>query len=113
MIDQKKNMEQLAQHHAHQKDMLLKELEEYESSIGQKEAKENFVKSKMLEFMDDYYSQMKNQMGIDANYGIEEDDPKLEVVLHALRPNTTARNFKEFLARSKNFMARSWLQARN
>lgn len=41
-------------------------------------------------------------MGIEANYGIEEDDPKLDVVLRTLRPNINAKNFKEFLAKSEN-----------
>jgi len=51
----------------------------------------------MLTFMQDYYAQMKKDMGIEATYGMEEEDPKLEAVLHQLRPNTTAKNFKEFL----------------
>jgi len=52
---------------------------------------------------------MKQDMGIEANYGIEEEDPKLEVVLRTLRPNTTAKNFKDFLAKSQNvFKDQKW-----
>jgi hypothetical protein len=44
----------------------------------------------MLGFMDEYYKSMKEEMGIDPNYAVEEDDPQLDIVLQKLRPNTTA-----------------------
>ena len=53
----------------------------------------------MLSFMDEYYAKLKTEAGIDPNYGIEEEDPKLDDVLRALRPNTNARNFKDFLTK--------------
>ena len=48
-------------------------------------------------FMEDYYQNMKNDMGIDATYGIEEQDPPLDEVMRMIRPNVTAKNFKGFL----------------
>jgi len=29
----------------------------------------------MLNFMNEYYKSMKEEMGIDPNYAVEEDDP--------------------------------------
>lgn len=37
--------------------------------------------NKMREFMAGYYDEMKKDMGIDANYGEDEDYPQLEQVL--------------------------------
>jgi hypothetical protein len=39
------------------------------------------VKNKMLDFMTDYYDQMKTDMGINQNYGVEKDDADLDAVL--------------------------------
>jgi len=57
--------------------MLLHELQEYETSVGQQAG----VKSKMLDFMTEYYGKMKVDMGINANYGVEQDDRELDEVL--------------------------------
>lgn len=63
----------------------------------------------MLNFMDDYYVKMKEELGIDPNYAEEEDDPQLDIVLQKLRPNTTAKNFREFLTKSQNVnKTRAW-----
>jgi hypothetical protein len=35
----------------------------------------------MLDFMNGYYDQMKNEMGINTNYAIEKDDAELDAVL--------------------------------
>jgi hypothetical protein len=51
----------------------------------------------MLDFMTNFYSTMKEEMGFNANYGVEQDDAELDAVLRQLRPNTTAKNFREFL----------------
>jgi hypothetical protein len=53
----------------------------------------------MLNIMDSYYSNMKEDMGILEKKNYEEEDSKLDEVLRTLRPNTTAHNFKEFLSR--------------
>lgn len=45
------------------------------------EDKEVRSKSKMLNFMSDYYKNMKEEMGINPNYAVEEDDPQLDIVL--------------------------------
>ena len=61
--------------------------------------------------MDDYYQKMKQEMGIDPHYAVEEDDPQLDLVLKKLRPNTTAQNFREFLTKSQNVKkTRQWKQ---
>ena len=57
----------------------------------------------MLNMMDSYYSSMKEDMGIKEKHDdYAEEDHKLEEVLRTLRPNTTAKNFKHFLARQEN-----------
>lgn len=56
----------------------------------------------MFDYMEDHYKKMKLDMGITENYGVDEEDPKLEEVLHVLRPNTTAKNFKEFIQMQDN-----------
>lgn len=53
--------------------------------------------------MDQYYTHMKEDIGIDPNYAPSEDDPDLDKVLKNLKPNSTASNFREFLVRSQNF----------
>ena len=56
----------------------------------------------MFKFMESYYDKLKNEIGIDANYGVEREDAQLEQVLKTLKPNTTAKNFKEFLRQPQN-----------
>ena len=41
----------------------------------------------MREFMSQHYNDMKREMGFDANYGEDEDEPQLEAVLKQLKPN--------------------------
>jgi len=53
----------------------------------------------MLDFMNNFYLKMKDDMGFNSNYGVEQDDAELDAVLRQLRPNTTAKNFREFLTR--------------
>lgn len=57
----------------------------------------------MLNMMDSYYFSMKEEMGImEKHDDYAEEDHKLDEVLKTLRPNTTANNFKHFLARQEN-----------
>jgi len=63
----------------------------------------------MLSFMNEYYKNMKEEMGIDPNYAVEDNDPQLDIVLKKLRPNTTATNFREFMTKSSNVnKTRAW-----
>ena len=62
--------------------MLVRELQEYEASMADNNSKKDMqVKNKMLEFMSDYYGRMKSDMGINQNYGVEQDDRELDAVL--------------------------------
>jgi hypothetical protein len=56
--------------------------------------------------MDSYFSNMKEDMGLNKKPNDAEEEFHLEEVLQSLRPNTTAKNFKEFLSRADN-MTRS------
>jgi hypothetical protein len=56
----------------------------------------------MLNVMDAYYDNMKTEMGLKERPETNEEDIQLDEVLNKLRPNTTARNFKDFLGRKDN-----------
>ena len=51
----------------------------------------------MLDVMDGYYSNMKNEMGINYNRNLNEEDSKFEEVMQVIQPNSTALNFKDFI----------------
>jgi len=40
--------------------------------------------------MTKYYDEMRRELQLNENAAQEEDEPKLELVLKTLRPNTTA-----------------------
>ena len=50
-----------------QKDLLLKELKEYDEAMNER-AKENVVREEMYQFMTDYYQNMRNEMNLNENY---------------------------------------------
>ena len=77
--------------------MLRREMETYQKNAKFEKAKDFFVMKQMHYFMDEYYTNMKNEMGIDATYGIEEQDPPLDEVLRIIKPNVTAKNFAHYL----------------
>ena len=86
---------------------MLQEIEEYKQEA---DSVKNKCIDRMLGIMDGYYSNMKQDMGIAEQHrllvaeqeGQNDDALRLDDVLKKLRPNTTAKNFKEFLARSDN-----------
>ena len=47
--------------------------------------------------MTKYYEDMRNENQLNEGTAQEEEDPKLELVLKTLRPNTTSQNFKAYL----------------
>lgn len=53
--------------------------------------------------MDVYYTHMKDEIGIQADYAPDEDDIDLDKVLHNLKENAQPNNFREFLTREQNF----------
>ena len=56
------------------------------------------VIGKIVGVMDDYYEHLKEEMGIGNDEDEQkEEDSKLDEVIRVLRPNTTAKNFKDFL----------------
>ena len=91
------NDEQVLAHQRAQQDMLRREMEQYQREAKFDKAKDLFIMKQMHGFMEDYYEGMKKELGIDASYRLEEQDPPLAEVLAAIRPNVTAKNFKEYL----------------
>jgi hypothetical protein len=57
----------------------------------------------MLSAMDTYYTNLKENIGIDPNYQPQEQDFELERVCRDIKANATPLNFKEYLQRSENF----------
>ena len=52
--------------------------------------------------MDEYFLNLKKEVGIDNNQGVEEEHPQLEAVKEKIRHNTNPRNFKQFWKKSEN-----------
>lgn len=57
----------------------------------------------MMNFMSEFYEELKDQTGIGDNYMIidKADVPKIENVLKSMYPNCKAKNFKELLQYEK------------
>ena len=58
--------------------------------------------NKMRDFMSEYYDEMKKDMGIDDNYGEDEDQPQLDEVMLRLKPNMNPANFIKFMNKKDN-----------
>lgn len=56
----------------------------------------------MLNKMNVYYTNLKGEVGIEDQTGIDDEDYELDDILKTLKPNTTAKNFKEFLKKEDN-----------
>ena len=39
----------------------------------------------MMNFLDDFYAQMKTDIGVDPNYAVDKDNPELDAALKILR----------------------------
>jgi hypothetical protein len=53
--------------------------------------------------MDDYYEKLKSKIGIKKHFVLSgHDESNLDGVLHKLRPNSCAENFKHLLTKSQN-----------
>ena len=52
--------------------------------------------------MNQYYTNLKSDVGIEDQAGIDDEDYELDDILRTLKPNTTAKNFKQFLKREDN-----------
>ena len=52
--------------------------------------------------MDKFYTDMKDEMGIDVGNELEEEDPKMKEVLRTIRPNMNPKNSREFFAPKHN-----------
>ena len=73
---------------------MVQELEQYEKQHKQNK---NPNTKKMLDLMENYYGDLKKEVGIAQETNCFDDDNELENILNQLKPNTTASNFKEFL----------------
>ena len=98
--DAKKEARKIQQNKEKLRMQMISELQAYES---QQKATKNNSTNKMMAIMNNYYTQMKSEVGIDKNQSIQDvDDGGMDEILRTLKPNTTARNFKEFLGVADN-----------
>ena len=81
---------------------MVRELDEYMRAQEKAIGKGSIATSKMKSFMDDYFEQLKQDVGINRNVGFEEDEPKLEDVMAQIKANTNPKNFREFWKKSDN-----------
>jgi hypothetical protein len=56
----------------------------------------------MLSTMKSYYSNLKTEVGIQDETGMDDENYDLDNILKTLAPNTTSTNFREFLKREDN-----------
>ena len=82
--------------------MMLRELEEYTQAQQRVMGKQNDATTQMKNYMDDHFEMLKKEVGIDVNYGFEEDSPKLEDVMAQIKANTDPRNFRDFWHKKDN-----------
>jgi hypothetical protein len=52
--------------------------------------------------MNTYYQNLKTEVKLVDQAGKEDNDLELDGILKTLKPNTTAKNFKDFLKREDN-----------
>lgn len=65
----------------------------------------------MLNTMNSYYTNLKTEVGIEDQAGLDDEDYDLDVILKTLKPNTTATNFREFLKKEDNCLkTQAWRQ---
>lgn len=78
---------------------MIADLEHYETQ--QKNARSKAVEQ-MLGTMNSYYTNLKSEVGIQDQTGMDDENYDLDNILKTLAPNTTATNFREFLKREDN-----------
>jgi hypothetical protein len=89
---------------------MIDELEAYEAQMKTETKKEKRATvDKMKDMMNKYYSNLKKEAKIEAQTGQDDEDDELDRILRTLKPNTTAKNFKEFLKREDNCLkSQAW-----
>ena len=59
--------------------------------------------------MNNYFENLKTEVGINEASGVDEEYNELDSILKTLRPNTSAKNFKEFLKLEDNCLkSQNW-----
>ena len=85
---------------------MIDELQAYEKSI---DPKKNHTIDRMTDMMNEYYQNLKIEAKIEDQTGLDDEDYELDGILRTLKPNTTAKNFKEFLKREDNCLkSQAW-----
>lgn len=95
---------------------MIDELETFETQMKQQKSKESksvermqYNIERMKGMMNKYYQNLKKEAKIEDQTGMDDEDYELDGILRTLKPNTTAKNFKEFLKREDNCLkSQAW-----
>lgn len=80
-----------------EKDHILREIEAIEKVQSNRD---RAVQSRMSNHFHSHYTKMKEEIGLNENFGFMEEDPILEEVLKDIHTNTDPRNFKHLLRKT-------------
>jgi hypothetical protein len=70
---------------------------------------DNGAVDRMFGYMEKYYGQLKADAQLVGNVDLDEGDCELEGIMKTLKPNTTAKNFKDFLSqKDNNIRTQAW-----
>ena len=94
--------QQIADNIRNQRDILHREIADSKRQDNIKTQKENYVTKKLEGFMDQYFHQMKNQMGIDPKENQNEEDNPIQEIIQTLQPTSTSQNPNFYLKTSKS-----------
>lgn len=65
------------------------------------------VQSRMTVNMNQHYGKIKDEIGVDENFGLEEEDPQLDDVIKELRGNIDPMNFKSHMRKEQQVFKNS------
>lgn len=93
---------------------MIEELETHEAQMEKEISQKNKTPPtihRMKTMMNEYYKNLKIEAKIEDQTGLDDEDYELDGILQTLKPNTTAKNFKEFLKREDNCVkSQAWRQ---
>ena len=106
-VDKAKNHAQVTEENKKAVRMqMIEELEAYE--VQMKNQKHPTI-DRMKSMMNEYYQNLKIKAKIEDQTGLDDEDYELDGILRTLKPNTTAKNFKEFLKPEDNCLkSQAW-----
>ncbi len=84
-----------------QTELFMRELKEYEDATV-KNQPDTHTTRQMRGFMDEYYNDLKANMGINDKFGEDEEQPLLVDAIQTLRPNMNPDHFIDLMKKKDN-----------